>query len=66
MTKDTKQALSVYGSTEWIKHPKAGDLKLEVISQWDFGTQAMCFRTQDKTFGGGKITIPYALKDVKK
>lgn len=56
------EEIYVHSSTEGIKHPKVGDLKLNVISQWDFVTNPVCFRTQEKTFGGGTITIPYSLE----
>lgn len=58
----SEEQLYIYGSTEGIQHPKIGDLKLRVISQWDFTSEPVCFRTQDKTFGGGTITIPYILE----
>jgi hypothetical protein len=36
---------SIYASTEYVKEPKVGDLKLEVVSQWDFKTKPVCFGT---------------------
>jgi len=54
----------IYGSTEYIEKSdlKVGVLKLSVISQWDFITETICFRTQEKTLGGGTITISYSLE----
>ena len=54
--------MKIYDSTDYIKHPQIGDLKLEVNSMWDFGSRDICFKDIDKTFGGGKTTIPYNLK----
>jgi len=54
----------IYGSTEYVepRDIKMGILKLEVISQWDFSANTVCVKTQEKTLGGGTITIPYSLK----
>lgn len=57
-----KEKIYVYGSTEGIKYPKVGDLQLKVISMWDFVTKPVCFREQNKTFGGGTTTISYGLE----
>jgi len=65
---DTKievgEKVYIYDSTKYVepRDIKMGILKLEVISQWDFSANAVCFNTQEKTLGGGTITIPYSLK----
>ena len=54
--------MKIYGSTEYIKDPQIGDLKLEVNSMWSFGARNVCYESIDKSSGGGKETIAYNLK----
>ena len=63
MTKPTKEEM-IYNSAEHIEpsDTKIGILRLKVISQWDFASKVACFKTQEKTFGGGTITISYSLE----
>ena len=53
--------MKIYNSTEYIENPQVGDLKLKVISQWDFKSDAVCF---GKIYEGQKneSTIPYSLE----
>ena len=55
--------MKIYNSTESIKYPKVGDLKLKVNSMWDFCARDVCYQTIDSTFGGGKTTIAYNLEE---
>lgn len=34
--------MKIYGTTEYIKNPEIGDLKLEVNCQWDFKARTVC------------------------
>jgi len=56
--------VKIYGSTQYIERHdiKIGIMQLRVISQWDFAAKTICIKTQEKTFGGGSITIPYSLE----
>jgi hypothetical protein len=42
---------------------EVGDIELEVNSMWNFGARSVCFRDIQKTFGGGKTTIFYDVKE---
>ena len=37
--------MKIYRSSEYIEHPKFGDLKLKVNSMWDFCSRSVCFQT---------------------
>ena len=54
--------MKIYNSTEYIEHPKIGDMRLKVINMFDFLTNAVCYQTIDSTFGGGKTTIAYSVE----
>ena len=53
----------IYNSTEYIKNPVVGDLKLEVNSMWDFKSRSICFQSIPKSFGGDTELIAYDLKE---
>lgn len=55
--------MKIYGSTEYIKNPQIGDLKLKVNSMWDFGSRNICFEDIKKSFGVGNETISYDLEE---
>lgn len=52
--------VKIYESTEYVENNKVGDLKLEVISQWDFKSKAVCYQTI-KSMGGDNLLVPYKL-----
>ncbi len=54
--------MKIYHSTEYIKTPKIGDLKLEVNSIWDFKSRSVCYKSINKTLGVGETTIYYDLE----
>ena len=55
--------MKIYHSTEYIKpeDDKVGNLKLEVVSQWDFTTKRVCYETLSR----GDV-IGFALKKCTK
>lgn len=50
----------IYGSNTHIPNRQVGDLELEVISQWDFMANAVCYNTI-KSMAGEPVVIAYKL-----